>query len=144
MENIASSPTSVLEGLGLTTSDMVFKAVTNVEVEGAEEGETVTVTFSVPGVTSGSTAYVLRYVDGAWVQVTGVVLADGTVTIEYAYSEGPIAIYVDEETAAAGASSGSSSATSPKTGEAPVIPLVLVVVAAAAAGMAISGRKKRA
>ncbi|MCC8152040.1 MAG: hypothetical protein LIO96_11475 [Lachnospiraceae bacterium] len=145
-EKIAADPMSVLEQLGLSTTGMVFKAVYNVEVEGAESGETVSVTFSVPNVTTGSTVYVLRYVDGAWVQVTGVVLADGTVTIEYPYAEGPFTIYVDEDTAKAGTTSGDSSTgtTSPKTGEVPVMPVALLVIALAAAGMVISSRKKTA
>ena len=109
----------------------------------------MTLTFKVNGVNSTSKVIVLRYVNGQWVQINGVV-GDGKVTVTVDGSS-PIAFYV-LNTNAAGGNNGANGANgtdgskvvSPKTGSAPVMMCVVAVAVAAAAGMCVTSRRKHA
>lgn len=93
----------------------------------------VTVTFSVTGVTAGSTVALMYYdvETGKWVKVDNVVAGDGTITGTFSIL-GPVAFIVKNPTVTAG-----STATSPKTGQ-ETATLPMAVAVAALAGMAIS------
>lgn len=130
--------------------DMSLAALFDVSVTG-DVTFPVTITFSVSGVTTSSTVYVLHYVNGAW-QRENPTLGTGTVTVTFS-SLSPVAIYVDKASAANGASGTGASGTtgtadtgktSPKTGEAPVMAVVAIIACCAVTGMAVSVRRKRA
>lgn len=104
---------------------------------GKDYNGTATVTFNVPGVTADSTAYVLHWENGKWVNVTSS-KGNGTITATFANGFSPVAILVDASTLKTNASSTGSS---PKTGEAPYMAVMFAVAAAAVAGMAISRKK---
>ncbi len=124
--------------------------VTVMDVKVVGEGVTfpVTIRFYVPGVTTSSRVIVLHYINGSW-QKESPALGKGTVTVTFS-SLSPVAIYVDNDTAANGTSGTGTGTTdgsagrSPKTGEAPVMAVVVVVAALAAAGMTVSTRRKQA
>ena len=92
---------------------------------------------------------VLRYVNGQWVQINGVV-GDGNVTVTVDGAS-PIAFYVLNTNAASGNNGANgangtdgSKVVSPKTGSAPVMMCVVAVAVAAAAGMCVTSRRKHA
>ena len=135
--------------------DMKLSMCMDVKVVGVGVEPPYTVRFRVPGVTASSKVIVLHYLNGKW-QKESPILGRGTVTVTFS-SLSPVAIYVDNETAAnAGTANGTgttgtgttgSSGTtgvSPKTGATPVMAVVVAVAAFAAAGMAVSARRKQA
>lgn len=132
--------------------DMSLVSVMDVKVVGEGVTFPVTIRFYVPGVTTSSRVIVLHYINGNW-QKESPSLGKGTVTVTFS-SLSPVAIYVDNDTAAAGTpgsdtnasgnASDSTSGKSPKTGEAPIMAIVVIVAAFAAAGMTVSTRRKQA
>ncbi|MCC8029979.1 MAG: hypothetical protein LIO75_09360 [Lachnospiraceae bacterium] len=154
---LAADPEGTLSDLvssGVLTSeeasDVVFKAVMNVSVDGDADAVTwpMTVRFNIAGVTSSSKVVALLYYNGAWQSVEVTSLGDGYADLLLYYT-GPVAIYVDEDTvesanAAASGSSDSSSTTSPETGAFPLARTLGVVAAAAVAGMLITVRRRYA
>jgi cobalamin biosynthesis Mg chelatase CobN len=141
--------TDVVAGLGLVD---VFDA----SVIGDYDGGPVTITFTVAGVTPSTKVVVLHFVDGKW-QEENATPGNGTITVKF-QSLSPVAIFVASSdsngstngTTTSGTTTGSTTTTSgsttasPKTGEAPVLPIVAVIAVMAVAGMAVSTRRKAA
>ena len=150
VEKIKANPQSVLkDAVGAANANGYGLAyVTNVTAD-SDVQFPLTLTFKVNGVNSTSKVIVLRYVNGQWVQINGVV-GDGKVTVTVDGAS-PIAFYV-LNTNAAGGNNGANGANgtdgskvvSPKTGSAPVMMCVVAVAVAAAAGMCVTSRRKHA
>lgn len=130
--------------------DMKLSLCMDVKVVGVGVNPPYKVRFRVPGVTVSSKVIVLHYLDGKW-QKESPILGRGTVTVTFSRLS-PVAIYVDNETAAnagtangTGTTGGSGTAgVSPKTGTAPVMAVVVVAAIFAVTGMAVSTRRKQA
>ena len=148
VEKIKANPQSVLkDAVGAANANGYGLAyVTNITAD-SDVQFPLTLTFKVNGVNSTSKVIVLRYVNGQWVQINGVV-GDGNVTVTVDGAS-PIAFYV-LNTNAAGGNNGANGANgtdgskvvSPKTGSAPVMMCVVAVAVAAAAGMCVTSRRK--
>lgn len=154
---------SDLGDVSLTTeeaSDLVFKAVMNVTLDGDTSSLNwpVTVRFSIPGVTSSSQVLVVYYSNGQWL-TKAVTLGNGYVDVEFASEDelGAVAFYVDADTVAnanssagvttsssSSSSSSSTTTTSPETGELPLARTLGVVAAVALIGMAVAMRRRYA
>ena len=160
---IAEADQAAIDGLAddTTASSLVASGYSLKGTYSLESFDTDTaiVTISVPGLTSSDSVTVLQYVDGAWVKIDDslVTVGDGYITVTVS-SDGPLAVYADESSAAAGTSStdssasststdgstsstSSSSTTSPTTGEAPVMAGFAAIIAIAAVGM-LASRKR--
>lgn len=149
VEKIKANPQSVLkDAVGAANANGYGLAyVTNITAD-SDVQFPLTLTFKVNGVNSTSKVVVLRYVNGQWVQINGVV-GDGNVTVTVDGAS-PIAFYVLNTNAASGNNGANgangtdgSKVVSPKTGSAPVMMCVVAVAVAAAAGMCVTSRRKR-
>ena len=158
---LADSTNAELAKYVSNADDYTLTYLVDVEVNAdAVTDGSYTVTLQVAGVTASSTVVVLHYVNGAWEYVAATAGED-TVTFTLT-SFSPIAIYVlDEESGSTTTTESTSSTsttstsstsddsdddetTSDETGEVNVMLYVMMVAVAAAAGMAVSGKKRRA
>lgn len=138
---LAAAPADTLTSVvgAEEAKNMSLVSVMDVTLEGASLPATIT--FNVPGVTASSKVVVLHYINGQWTKEAAT-LGNGTVAVKFT-SLSPVAIYVDNATAA-NAGSTASNGKAPKTGEAPVMGVVVAIAAMAAVGMAVTARRKEA
>lgn len=119
---------SILDSMEINLAD-------GVEVS---EANPLYLTFSFPGVTANTKAFVLHFVNGAW-KVEETTVADGTITGKFT-SFSPVAIVVETSTLNSSVL-GSDRATSPRTGDSSRV-VIMLAVAAALCGGCVAARKK--
>lgn len=129
-----------------------YSILSSTDVTLADGVSSMDVVLSVQGVKKGEKVVVMQYVDGEWVTLTGVAVADNQVQVTITKS-GTLAVCVASAsttnngtattTTTSKTASTTSSTTSPKTGEANMAVVALLAIAFAGAAV-VAGKKVNA